>query len=328
MNGYDTGGSFLGLGFSHSGREGEAPTPSSAIDAADSLMKHYLQQCLDFHNEQQQHQLTEEAAIPQFVTAQHPPAPRPAAETAPSHSHMPPGAVVTTTTTEQSSVASSVSDPLSNPSAQEAIAKAQAIVQKFQQQHHHQFPFSAGTASTTLQPADYRYRRQQQLEKEQERLHKATLKNFEYVAQREEERLKHQLAQLQETQVLEQQLQEQQAALFRTRQQAQATLSKAGIGTTSRHKLEKQKQRKGHVAKMNHDLTIAIYLSGLPRNVTEDFVRQLFSSYGAIRRVILYRNKQTGELKGDALVVYNVRKSTDKQDILDAACSQVSLAWI
>jgi len=321
MNGYDSGGSFLGLGFSHYGGEEAPRAPSSAIDAADSLMKHYLQQCLDFH-EDQQHQQTEETSIPQFVTAQHPPPPLPVSAAPPTHSDMPPAPFMMVVSTEQSSVASSVSDPLSHPYAQEAIAKAKAIVQKFQQQHH-EFPLQESHAS--LLPADYRYRRQQELAKEQERLHKATLKNFEYVARREEERLKRQLAQLEETKVLEHQLQEQQAAFLVSRREKQQTLSKAGIGTSRRQALEKQKQRKGHVGKMNDDLSVAIYLAGLPTTVTEDFVKQLFESYGTIRRVHLYRHKQTGELKGDALLVYNVRKVEEKQSIFDAACSQVSL---
>ena len=77
-DGYNAGvdGSFLGLGFSH--RVGNETTPST--NAADSLMKHYLQQCLDFHEEQQQqHQV--ETSVPQFVTAQHPPAAPPVTTT-------------------------------------------------------------------------------------------------------------------------------------------------------------------------------------------------------------------------------------------------------
>ena len=316
MDAYNTEGSFLGIGFSHGGEE--APTLSSAVDTADSLMKHYLQQCLDFHNDQQQHkQQDEEVTVPQFVTAQYSLPPSAGSELAPPpRTRFPSGSV------SSSSVASSVmSDPvLSHPSPREAIAKARAIVQKFQQQKHHS-PLSGAS----MLPADYRHRRQQQLEKEHERLHKATLKNFEYVARREEERLNQQLAQLEETKILERQLQEQQAAFLLSRREKQ-NLSKAGIGTSRRQALEKAKQQKGHTVKLNYDLSIAIYLSGFSREVTEDFLRQLFSSYGAIRSVHLYRHKQTGELKGDALVVYNVRKVSEKQEVLDTVCSQVSQA--
>ncbi len=275
-DGYNAGvdGSFLGIGFSH--RVGNETTPST--NAADSLMKHYLQQCLDFHEEQQQqHQV--ETSVPQFVTAQHPPAAPP---------------VMTTEQTSSSPTVSDQSDPLSNPAAQEAIAKAQAIVQKFQQQHHQFPPTSSALHDSSILPSDYRLRRQQQLAKEQERLEKATLKNFAYVAKKEEVRLKQQLEQLQATKELEQQLHQQQAVVLRNRQ----ALSKAGIGTTR----------------------------GLPQTIQEDFLRQWFESYGAIRRIHFYRNKQTGELKGDALLVYNVRRNAEKQGILDAVCSQVSPA--
>ena len=314
MNGYD--GSFLGLGFSRGGVGNEGAAPSNATD---SLMTHYLQQCLDFHEEQQQ-QHEVETSVPQFVTAQHPPAPPPvtvSVATSQSEQTIPP-TFVTTTEQSISSATCSVSDPLSNPATQEAIAKAQAIVQKFQQ-----FPPSLSLNDSSILPSDYRFRRQQQLAKEQERLHKATLKNFAYVAKREEVRLQQQLAQLQATKEMQQQLHQQQAVMLRNRQ----ALSKAGIGTTRRQTLEKQKRRQGNVARVNNDLSVAIYISGLPPTITEDFLRQWFESYGVIRRIHLYRDKQTGELKGDALLVYNVRKDAEKQDTLDAVCSQVSQRW-
>lgn len=258
-------------------------------------MKQYLQQCLDYHEEQQQRQQQkDEAAVPQFVTAQYPPSPPPVSVTA-SVLSLPPVS------------------PLSHNSALEAIAKARSIVKKFTQQHY---------SGSDILPTDHRYRRELMLEKERKRLHMAMLKNFEYVARKEEDRLKVQLAQLQETKLLEQQLQQQHAAMLRERKQASLAISKAGIGTSRRQTLEKSKQRHGHAVSSENDSSIAIYLSGLPKTMTEDSVRQLFASYGSIRRVHLYRQKQTGELKGDALVVYNA--AADRQMILAAACSQVN----
>jgi hypothetical protein len=253
-------------------------------------MKKYLQQCLDYHEEQQQQQeQKDEATTPQFVTAQYPPS-----KTASVLSQQPPVS------------------PLSHPSAQEAVAKARSIVKKFTQQHY---------SGPDILPADYRYRRELMLEKERKRLHMAMLKNFEYVARKEEERLKVKLAQLQETRLLEQQLQQQHAAMLRERKQASLAISKAGIGTSRRQTLEKSKKRQGLAVSNDNDSSIAIYLSGLPKTMTEDSVRQLFASYGSIRRVHLYRQKQTGELKGDALVVYNA--AADRQTIVATACSQV-----
>lgn len=263
-------------------------------------MKQYLQQCLDYHEEQQQQQQKDEAAVPQFVTAQYPPSPPPVS--------------VMTFVLSQPPVS-----PLSHPSTQEAIAKARSIVKKFTQQHY---------SGSDILPAVYRYRRELMLEKERKRLHMAMLKNFEYVARKEEERLKVKLAQLEETKLLEQQLQQQHAAMLRERKQASLAISKAGIGTSRRQTLEKSKQRQGLAVSNDNDSSIVIYLSGLPKTMTENSVRQLFASYGSIRRVHLYRQKQTGELKGDALVVYNA--AADRQMILAAACSQVShvMLWI
>lgn len=285
---YNTGidGSFLGLGFSHGGVS--STSASSPVDTVDSLMETYLQQCLDYHEEQQQQK--DEDTAPQFVTAQYPPS------------------------TTASVLSQPPVSPLSHPSAQEAVAKARSIVKKFTQQHY---------SGSDILPADYRYRRELMLEKERKRLHMAMLKNFEYVARKEEERLQVKLAQLQETRLLEQQLQQQHAAMLRERKQASLAISKAGIGTSRRQTLEKSKQRQGRaVGNRDNESSIAIYLSGLPKTMTEDSVRQLFASYGSIHRVHLYRQKQTGELKGDALVVYNA--DADRQTIVATACSQVS----
>jgi hypothetical protein len=303
MTTYNTGedGSFLGLGFSHGG---VASTPaSSAVETADLLMNHYLQQCLDYHEEQQQHdQKGEAAVVPQFVTAQHPPSPPPVSVTVPDQS--------------PSVLSQPPVSPLSHSSAHEAIAKARSIVLKFTQQHY---------SGSDISPADYRYRRECMLEKERMRLHAAMLKNFQYVARKEEEHMKVKLAQLQETKVLEQQLQKQHAAMLIERKQASLAITKAGIGTFRRQKVEKSKEREGHAVSNNVDLSIALYLSGLPKNTTENSVRQLFASYGSIRRIHFYRNKETGELKGDGLVVYNAAAG-DGQEILDAVCLQVIIS--
>jgi hypothetical protein len=262
-----------------------------------------VQQCLNYHEEQQQHdQKDEAAAVPQFVTAQLPPLPPPVSVTVPEQS-------------SSSVLSQSPVSPLSqHPSAQEAIAKARSIVLKFTQEHY---------SGSDISPADYRYRRECMLEKERTRLHAAMLKNFQYVARREEERMKVKLAQLQETKLLEQQLQQQHAAVLKERKQASLAASKAGIGTFRRQKVEKSTKREGHAVSNTVDSSIAFYLSGLPKNFTEDSVRQLFASYGSIRRIHFYKNKQTGEPKGDALVVYSVAAG-DGQELLDTVCLQVT----
>lgn len=301
-------GSFLGLGFSQGVEADLGSTPmvssSSAVNTTDSLVKHYLQQCLDYHEEQQQHLQKEEATVPQFVAAQHPPPFSPLPTTEES---------APTATNDERPAAAAVVVP------SQAIAKARAIVQKFQQQYY---------SSTDVLPADYRYRRQQFLEKEQQRKHSAILKNLAYIARKEEDRLKKQLIQLEQTKRLEEQLHQQHALHLQHRKDQQAGLlqTKAGIGTLQRQKEEKQKHRKGHA--VSQELSATIYCSGLPNTASEDIVRNLFGSYGTIRRVILYRHKQTRELKGDALVIYSVKKETAKSEILNAVCMQVSQGYV
>ena len=76
--------------------------------------------------------------------------------------------------------------------------------------------------------------------------------------------------------------------------------------------------------------TAAIYVSGFPvvqpSVVDEDFVRQLFGSYGKIAKVHLYRNRQDQTLKGDGLIVYAIDEKDDVASFLESICGQVSSA--
>jgi protein involved in sex pheromone biosynthesis len=56
----------------------------------------------------------------------------------------------------------------------------------------------------------------------------------------------------------------------------------------------------------------------------QDSVRGLFSSYGKIVKVHAYRNKRTGGLKGDALVVFQVSCKAEGGALVQMVCSQVS----
>jgi hypothetical protein len=154
------------------------------------------------------------------------------------------------------------------------------------------------------------------------------LKTLDYIACKEENRLKQQLVQLEQTKRLEEHLHQQHALHLQHRKDQQAVLlqTKAGIGTLQRQKEEKQKYRKGHA--VSQELSASVYFSGLPSTASEDFVRNLFGSYGTIRRVILYRHKRTNELKGDALVIYSVNKEMAKSEILNAVCLQVSHGYV
>jgi len=231
--------------------------------------------------------------------------------------------------------------------AQEAMAKARAIVQKFQtQQKHHQqqntstisYVKGAMVDNTTITPRiapmEYRHQREQFFIKEKQRFHKAMLKNFEYVAKKEEQRYERQLQQIQQTKDMELQLNQHQSNILQQRQQSQQKKqqhfsTKAGIGTARRQQLESCKQQKGHSVKIQQQQGIAIYFSGLPTDgsIQQVHLQQLFSSYGPIQKIHLYRNKRTNQMKGDGLIVYEDNYedgAIKKETLLDTVCSQVS----
>lgn len=321
-------GSFLGLGYSHHEDENSTPTSmsSNAVDAADALMKHYLNQCLDYHEDQLKQQ-QEKAFMktpaagqdqkdatndvpqwPQFVAA---------------HAQQQPAAAPPFTPTATAPTYNSNKTCIAlTPSAHEAIAKARAIVQKFQH------PQALNDAPHVREPQEYSRLRHEQLQREQSRIEAALRKNFEYVAHRQEEKLQVQLRQLEQTRQVELELQQQHAQqLLLRKQQQQEHRNKpvlAGIGTRQRRGVERSKKNQGNqVASQNG--TVALYLSGLPVDVSEHVLHQLFSSYGSIRRIYLYRNKQTKELKGDALLVYEApRSAKDKETLQSTVCSQMN----
>jgi hypothetical protein len=69
----------------------------------------------------------------------------------------------------------------------------------------------------------------------------------------------------------------------------------------------------------------ALYVTGIPAGGTEDLLRGLFGSYGTIRKVHLYRDRATGEFKGDGLLVFQLGPTQDKEHFVNLVCMQVSV---
>jgi hypothetical protein len=158
-----------------------------------------------------------------------------------------------------------------------------------------------------------------------ERKRLVLLKNLEYVARVQDERLREHLAQVQEAQEYERRFysHHQQILQKRTKENAPNLLTqKAGIGTQQRQTV--QQKRKQATAKKSDD-SLAIYVCGLPTDgsVTQEVLQVLFGHFGPLRKIHIYVDKQTGDLKGDALVIYQITNDQQQKELLESVCSQV-----
>jgi hypothetical protein len=401
MNDKDAEGSFLGLGYYHSTTtqpDAQAETTESAVDAANKLMQQYLQQCLEYHHEQEDHRRNEQA-VPivdtelQFVQAADATGEPNAVETsmeAPDDvsdvsidMKAPDVSIDTTAQPQSQSQQSTLDDPslMHNQQVQEGRLRVQEILKRFHQQQE-QFLQSRsslplpptndmdgistdidGTPTTTAAfipdisstPSLYQQQRITAFQREAVRKHAALLKNLEYVAAQQDRRL-HQLAAEAEQSRLDQtRMQEHHRVVLEERkrarqpQQQQQQQQAGGIGTKQRKVGDYYKRAKGHprsdagadadTKTDDQQSSVAIYILGLETDVSsftggdngrdeeqqqQDSVRGLFSSYGKIVKVHVYRNKRTGVLKGDALVVFQVSCKAEGDALLRMVCSQVS----
>jgi hypothetical protein len=117
----------------------------------------------------------------------------------------------------------------------------------------------------------------------------------------------------------------------RQRQQTELTTAQAGIGTQKRQRAEAHARTTRAVA-----LSAALYLTGIPvedSNNSNGFdssssrpdlmLRQIFGAYGQLTKIHLYRDKTTGALKGDGLVVYQVPSYAARDALVETVCGQV-----
>jgi hypothetical protein len=179
------------------------------------------------------------------------------------------------------------------------------------------------------EPAELGRKRRFFLDKLKEKRRIAMFKNLEYVAQVEDERLKEHFKKMQEAQEYQSQVEENHTQVLQSRSNNLASgkhrnssmqNSQAGIGTE--HQQRAEKKRKQQIATND---SLAIYVSNLPTDgsKSDDLMRALFGSYGSLRKIHFYVDKRTGDLKGDALIIYHIDDVNEKSNLAEAVCSQV-----
>jgi hypothetical protein len=315
-------------------------------------MQHYLQQCLVYHEEQEEVRRNQVAAVPlaetetQFVPSS---VKIETDESEPFHLQ------------EEAPIAfkNATAQLIPNTSlvkqAEEGRLRVQAILQRFQHQQEKLFqahPLVAAAANVDANGDEcrhnedgiidgeplsiYREQRIAGLQREETRKHAALLKNLEYVAARENERYQQLMVQAKKTRQHQQHIHDRSQNVLEERKRAQFAAgtklkSQRGVGAGRRTTIDSVKQAKTHAPggqqqEEREQSSVAIYLSGIPTNDTvgDGMLRQLFSSYGKILKLHFYRNKKTGQLKGDGLIVYQVSSKERGNDLIQLVRSQVS----
>lgn len=191
--------------------------------------------------------------------------------------------------------------------------------------------------SPNIEPAEYERRRRRSLMDLEQRKKRAMIKNLEYVAKL---KIREHEAQLRKAEALHDAFQDSQDAhendlLIRARRQQlhRSEPSMAGIGSEEQRTAE-TKRRKfqeyagGRTASNGTDRgTVAIYVSNLPTDGStgEEALASVFGNLGYhLRKVHIYYNKQTGAMKGDALVIYQLGSGSNRNELTESVCTQVS----
>ena len=176
------------------------------------------------------------------------------------------------------------------------------------------------------------------LQREALHKHRFLLRNLEYVARREQQRAQILADSIEASKSREAHVQDQYSLALLERQRLLresaiiAKTSKAAIGSRPRRDVERMKRKsyENGSADINNEpgsapSSVALYLSGLPVDgtVDETFLRRLFEPYAPIQKVHLYREKANGQLKGDALIAYQLSNDAGNANLLSDVCSQV-----
>ena len=199
---------------------------------------------------------------------------------------------------------------------------------------------------------NYAQQREDFLEKERRRFQSCRLKNLEYVMKREESEIQqhvecvNQIASLEEKQNIqiqimkEQQRQKQELLGQRKTQRQQSQMlneNSGGIGTKEQRRAETlrkrhQSEKRPSNADTGESLRTSLYLTNLPTDGScdERVLKSLFCMFGRLDRVTMYRDRSTGDLKGDGLITYGRDAALEHEskgsgvDLVETVCSQVS----
>lgn len=296
------------------------PEPVSA--SADSLVQLYLQQCLDYH-EQQEMKRTMGASsdLPPSTTIQ---TKIPTLNNSAPHAKI--DTIIPTPPAQQP-------DPLTATATKLEQWKAKNLIPNDNILPCTGHSLDMVTEQGTMSPVEFRLQRERGLQRDQERQRRALLKNLEYVSRRETERLQHIAAELEERKQMEAMAESRYQAILEQRQaqlMANKANSQAGIGSRKRQRFQKEQERQ-----QQSSSSVAVYVSGIPTDgsIDEKFVQQLFGCYGTIRKVHFYREKNDRrQLKGDGLIVFEFPREGNSlvggddggQNLVATVCSQVS----
>jgi len=238
------------------------------------------------------------------------------------------------------------------------LEKARKIAMRFHQE-------STNIIDSSI-PANINYteQRKEHFQKEDQKLKSFQLKNYQYVMKQDEKELRHsvdcmnQMTAYEERQDLQLQLQKEQykqrQLQMHQKQQQREQIGmlnegSCGIGTKEQRKAEHVRKRQhydstntncNNASASNKQKTSAlrnsIYLTNLPidnGSCTERTLQSLFCLYGRLDRVVMYRNRSNGELKGDGLIVfgrdaaeeYRVKNNDNSIDLVESVCTQVRM---
>lgn len=370
--------SYYGLGYNHSF---SVSTPEQLnqekvkgnISEVDALMTTYMQQCVDYHEEQkkiearEQEKQSQNEDIPQVVTISYKkiklsePVNFVAGDIQKGNitkcsEYISNGDCKSIEVAQQES--SSDEPSMVDPAFVKALHTAQEIAKSFNKTANLHQDFE----NAKLQ-YPFAEKRNEFMTGHKKMLHNRFIQNLDYLAKQDEEKLKEQMSQLQsiqEIQAKRQQilLEQKQKRILLNQQRLQSKGSQcvAGIGSKQRKGHEKKLEKSGHMTKSSLSSTAAscaVYISGLPTDFNidpsnsnastgisseealESILHGLFSSFGKISSLKLYREMSSRKMKGDGLISYDfssIRKDLfskgesydDIQGFLKSVCSQVS----